>query len=253
MASNTIERIPTAAMTREQWLQERKLALGGSDMGAILGLNQYRSAVSVWADKLSLVEETEDNEAMRVGRDLEPYVASRFEEATPKGQTVERKQYLVCGNHGTSSAPQWGKLGKRVEDSSAEMDWSEETKKDILGDTYTTMKTPIISQTFDPCELDSGDEYQQKVWNLAVVDQDAPALCNQDLLRIHLYAVDEQGRAFAERYPSSMVKPTGLGGEGGGTLTMPIDVTFGGTRQIGTATCDSDGVITFTPATAAAG
>jgi len=93
MAGNTIERIPTAAMTREQWLQERKLALGGSDMGAILGLNQYRSAVSVWADKLSLVEETEDNEAMRVGRDLEPYVASRFEEAS--GLRVQKYNYLL--------------------------------------------------------------------------------------------------------------------------------------------------------------
>ena len=171
---------------------------------------------------------------------------------TPAGQTIDRKLYLVCGNYGTSAAPEWGKLGKRVEDSSAEMDWGEETKQDILGDTYTTMKTPTISQPFDPCELDSGDEYQQKVWQLAVVDQDAPALCNQDLLRIHLYAQDEQGRAFAERYPSSMVKPTGLGGEGGGTLTMPIDVTFGGIREVGTASVAADGTITFTPATAAA-
>lgn len=91
--TNTIERIPTAGMSREAWLAERKLALGGSDMGAILGLNQYRSAVSVWADKLSLVEETEDNEAMRVGRDLEPYVASRFEEAS--GLRVQKYNYLL--------------------------------------------------------------------------------------------------------------------------------------------------------------
>ena len=170
---------------------------------------------------------------------------------TPAGQTIDRKLYLVCGNYGTASAPQWGRLGKRVEDSSAEMDWGEESKQDILGDTYTTMKTPTISQTFDPCELDSGDEYQQKVWELAVVDQDAPALCSQDLLRIHLYAVDESGAAFAERYPSSMVKPSGLGGEGGGALTMPIDVTFGGTREVGTASVAADGTITFTPKAAA--
>lgn len=167
---------------------------------------------------------------------------------TPAGQTIDRKLYLCCGNSGTSAAPKWGKLGKRVEDSSAEMDWSEETKQDILGDTYTTMKTPKITQTFDPCELDSGDEYQQYVWNLAVVDQDAPALCNQDLLRIHLYAQDESGGAFAERYHSCMVKPTGLGGAGGGSLTMPIDVTFGGTREVGTASVAADGTITFTPA-----
>ena len=166
---------------------------------------------------------------------------------TPPGQTVERKMYLCCGNYGTPEAPQWGKLGKRVEDSSAEMDWGEESKKDILGDTYSTMKVPTITQTFDPCELDAGDEYQQHVWELAVVDQDAPALCNQDLLRIHLYAVDETGAAFAERYPSSMVKPSGLGGEGGGSLTMPIDITFGGTREVGTALVAADGTITFSP------
>lgn len=166
---------------------------------------------------------------------------------TPKGQTIDRKLYLVCGNYGTAAAPQWGKLGKRVEDSSAEMDWGEESKKDILGDTYSTMKVPTITQTFDPCELDAGDEYQQHVWELAVVDQDAPALCNQDLLRIHLYAVDETGAAFAERYPSSMVKPSGLGGEGGGSLTMPIDITFGGTREVGTALVAADGTITFSP------
>ena len=166
----------------------------------------------------------------------------------PPGQTIDRKLYLCCGNSGTYAAPKWGRLGKRVEDSSAEMDWGEETKQDILGDAYTTMKTPVVSQTFDPCELDSGDEYQQHVWNLAVVEQNAPALCSQDLLRVHLYAVDSTGAAFAERYPSSMVKPSGLGGEGGGSLTMPIDVTFGGVREVGTASVAADGAITFTPA-----
>lgn len=176
-----------------------------------------------------------------------------FKFNTPPGQTIDRKLYLCCGNYGTSAAPQWGKLGKRVEDSSAEMDWSEETKQDILGEAYSTMKTPVITQQFDPCELDSGDEYQKHIWQLAVVEQNASALCSQDMLRIHRYAVDEEGNCFAERFHSCMVKPTGLGGEGGGTLAMPIDVTFGGTREIGTASVAADGTITFTPMEAAAG
>lgn len=166
---------------------------------------------------------------------------------TTPGETVARELLVAYLNTGTASAPVWSPIGKRVEDSSEEMDWGEETKQDILGSTYSTMKKPTITQTFDPCELDAGDEYQQHVWELAVVDQDAPALCNQDLLRIHLYAVDETGAAFAERYPSSMVKPSGLGGEGGGSLTMPIDITFGGTREVGTASVAADGTITFSP------
>lgn len=99
MAANTIERIPTAAMSREAWLAERRKALGGSDMGAVLGLNQYRSAITVWADKLGLIQEQEDNEAMRIGRDLEGYVASRFEEAS--GLRVQKYNYLLrdSANH----------------------------------------------------------------------------------------------------------------------------------------------------------
>lgn len=173
-----------------------------------------------------------------------------FTVKTTEGQSADRKLYLCCGNCGTKESPIWGRLGKGVEDSSAEMDWSEETKTDILGDTRTRMKTPVISQTFDPCEVDSGDKYQQHIIDLAIVKQDAHALCNQDLLRIHLYLEDGEGRAFAERYPASMVKPSSLGGEGGGSLTMPIDVTFGGAREVGTASVSSDGTITFTPATA---
>lgn len=98
-ATNTnpaIERIPTAAMSREQWLEERKKALGGSDMGAVLGLNAYRSPMAVWADKLSLVSEQEDNEAMRIGRDLEDYVAKRFGEAS--GKKVQAYNYLLRDN-----------------------------------------------------------------------------------------------------------------------------------------------------------
>ncbi len=171
----------------------------------------------------------------------------------PAGQTIERKLYLCCGNSGTYAAPAWSKVGRRVEDSSAEMDWSEESTKGIYGDTFNTMKMPIITQSFDPLPLEGGDAFLQHIWELAVVGQDVAALCNQDLLLIHLYAQDETGAAFAERFPASMVKPSSLGGEGGGNLEMPIEVTFGGEREIGTASVAADGTITFTKAASAAG
>lgn len=172
-----------------------------------------------------------------------------FTITTPAGQTVQRKLFLAYGNTGTYQTPEWHVIGKRVEDSSTEMDWSDESKQDILGNTWATMKNPIISQSFDPCEIDSGDEYQAKLLQLAIIEQDAQALSNQDLLLVHLYLKNDDGEAFAERYPSSMVKPSGLGGEGGGSLTMPIDVTFGGEREMGTATV-SNGTVTFSKAVA---
>ena len=161
------------------------------------------------------------------------------------GQTVDRALMIAYLNTGTNSAPVWSPLGKRVEDSSAEYDWSDETKQDILGNTWATMKKPVVTQTFDPCELDASDVAQQKIWNLAVVQQDAAALANQDMLIVHLYAGTATTAAFAERYESCMVKPSSLGGEGGGNIGMPIDVTYGGKRTTGTAAV-SDGTVTFT-------
>ena len=167
---------------------------------------------------------------------------------TTPGQTVARELLIAYLNTGTHEEPVWSPIGKRVEDSSAEYDWGEETKQDILGSTWTTMKKPTITQTFDPCELDAGDEAQKKIWNLAVVEQDAQALSNQDMLIGHWYTSNTGSvtGSFAERYESCMVKPSGLGGEGGGNIGMPIDVTYGGTRTRGNVTKGSDGRITFT-------
>ena len=46
-----------------------------------------------------------------------------------------------------------------------------------------------------------------------------------------------------------MVEVTGLGGEGGGSVGMPINVTYGGTRTKGTAMKGVGGAIEFTPET----
>ena len=63
---------------RAQWLAERKKSLGGSDMGAVLGMNNYTSPMAVWMDKTGRLPEKEQTEWMRLGTDLEDYVAQRF-------------------------------------------------------------------------------------------------------------------------------------------------------------------------------
>lgn len=167
---------------------------------------------------------------------------------TTSGQTVARELLALYLNTGEAASPVWSPVGKRVEDSSMEYDWGEESKTDIFGQIYTNLKKPTITQTFDPWELDAGEAAQQKIWNLAIKDQDAQALANQDMLVVHLYVGTNPTAAFAERYSSCAVKPSGLGGEGGGSVGMPIDVTFGGTRTVGTAAV-ADGTVTFTPET----
>lgn len=166
---------------------------------------------------------------------------------TTAGQTVDRELLIAYLNTAESSTtPVWSPLGTRVTDSSMEYDWQEESNKDILGTTRTTMKKPIITQSFEPCDLDAGDAALKRIWDLAVKDQNAAALANQDVLIVHHYAGTAKTAVFAERYSASMVKPSSLGGEGGGYVGMPVDITLGGTRTTGTASVGAGGAVTFT-------
>lgn len=85
--------VATKQLPREEWLQYRRQGIGGSDAGAVCGVNPYRSSFSVYMEKTAETPpEGEDNERMRQGRDLEDYCARRFSEAT--GLKVRRTNYL---------------------------------------------------------------------------------------------------------------------------------------------------------------
>lgn len=74
----------TKTATREEWLEQRKHSIGGSEAGTCVNMNSYDSLISLYGRKKGLVKDIPDNEAMRLGRDLEQYVAERFCEKTGK-------------------------------------------------------------------------------------------------------------------------------------------------------------------------
>ena len=76
--------VSTLGLDKAEWLKYRKRGIGGSDAGAVCGLNPYRTAMQVYQDKITEDTEDLDNEAMRQGREFEDYVARRFMEATGK-------------------------------------------------------------------------------------------------------------------------------------------------------------------------
>jgi putative phage-type endonuclease len=69
---------------RETWLQQRMLGIGASEASTILGLNPYKSAYTLWAEKTGLIEAADlsDNEAVEWGIELEPLVAKKYAKAT---------------------------------------------------------------------------------------------------------------------------------------------------------------------------
>lgn len=84
----------TKKLTHTEWLELRKRGIGGSDAGAVCGLNPYSSPMKVFRDKTGQCTEETDNEAIRQGHDLEDYVARRFTEAT--GKKVRRSNFMYC-------------------------------------------------------------------------------------------------------------------------------------------------------------
>jgi putative phage-type endonuclease len=86
--------INTKEISHDEWLALRKKSLGGSDAGTCVGMNQYSSLLTLYADKKGLSSPVEDNEAMRLGRDLEQYVADRFMEVTGKKLVNDNFFYL---------------------------------------------------------------------------------------------------------------------------------------------------------------
>ena len=84
--------VSTKNIDHDSWLRYRKQGIGGSDAGAICGLNPYASPMTVFVDKTMDAVEEKDSESMRQGRDLEEYVARRFVEST--GKQVRRSNYM---------------------------------------------------------------------------------------------------------------------------------------------------------------
>ncbi len=75
-----VELAKTLDMPRDQWLELRRLGIGGSDASAILGLNPWKTPMDIWLEKTGefLDDEEPVNEKMYWGNVLEDIVAREF-------------------------------------------------------------------------------------------------------------------------------------------------------------------------------
>ena len=78
-------------MNKEEWLKQRRLALGATDIAAILGLSPYKTAFEVYCDKKDMLEPWEGNAATDLGNMLEPTILDEAEKDLGK---LERQK--VC-------------------------------------------------------------------------------------------------------------------------------------------------------------
>ena len=63
---------------KSEFLERRKHGIGGSDIGAIMGVSVFKTALDVYCDKLGLVEQSEPSFAMRMGNRMESVIRDEY-------------------------------------------------------------------------------------------------------------------------------------------------------------------------------
>lgn len=83
--------------THEEWLQKRKLGLGASDAGTIIGVNKWKSNVELWREKVGL-QEPEDishKPYVQYGHDAEPHLRALFALDHPELKVTYESPYKM--------------------------------------------------------------------------------------------------------------------------------------------------------------
>lgn len=90
--------------SHEDWLEIRRKYIGGSDAGAVIGMNPYKSKYALWAEKTGKIKAFEGNITTEVGAYLEELVAEMFCRETGKkvrraNRTLINDKYpFACAN-----------------------------------------------------------------------------------------------------------------------------------------------------------
>ena len=84
-SATTARLIGTFENGSDDWHKVREAGVGGSEIGAILGLNKWESALSLWGKKTKLIDsELIESEAMEWGKLLEDVILTKFEREHPE-------------------------------------------------------------------------------------------------------------------------------------------------------------------------
>lgn len=123
---------------KEQWLEQRRKFITGTDAAALLGISKWSSKLSVWLDKKGISAPTIENEAMFWGKKLERSILERYAEVQQCKlefmdgydlKTSECYPQLACSLDGWNHTLQCPVDAKNIRQSSN--DWGEAGSDEI--------------------------------------------------------------------------------------------------------------------------
>ena len=85
--------------SRDVWLAERFNGIGGSEAGAVLGLNKYKTNVQLWEEKTGLrqISDISDKPAVAYGKNAEQHLRELFKLDFPQ-YTVDYHEFYMYFN-----------------------------------------------------------------------------------------------------------------------------------------------------------
>jgi putative phage-type endonuclease len=98
----------THANQSPEWyaLRNQTGVISGSEIGTILGLSPWVSAITLWAEKTGKLERSiVPNTAMRLGTLVEPAIRQLYQESHPEHTVVEVGTYAKAGNEWMHANP----------------------------------------------------------------------------------------------------------------------------------------------------
>ena len=107
--------VSTEQLSHKEWLEYRRLGLGGSDASVVCGVNKWKSPLALWAEKTGQIPPLEAGEAAYWGNRLEALVKEEFTlrtgiEITPVNQILQSEEhpFMLANLDGVVYHPDYG-------------------------------------------------------------------------------------------------------------------------------------------------
>ena len=105
----------TENLPYEDWLEYRRMGIGGSDASVVCGMNQYKSQVELWMEKTGQMPDSESGEPAYWGTILESIVRDEFTKRTgieviPVNQILQSEEhpFMLANLDGICQHPVYG-------------------------------------------------------------------------------------------------------------------------------------------------
>lgn len=210
----------------EQWLNERRKGIGGSDCAAICGVSPYRTPLQVWHDKRGEEERKPDTDAMLWGRLLEAPVRQRYADVTGRNVRIpetilhnETRSYMLANIDGFTD----DKRGVEIKTTASAKDWGEPGTDEIpLPYIFQVQHYMVVTglEVFDVPVLIGGRDFRiyevpaDKELQAMIVEREAEFWrMVQEAIPPDPINYDDVVRRYRQSQPKSLMAPLEIEGQ----------------------------------------